>query len=186
MKILKEVLWVAFMVLLGAALYGAYEIATMKPAAAVVGYVDINQPQPREIEPKFFYLSPKIQVSRQDFECLARNIYYEAGIEDYAGKIAVAQVTWNRVKNGRWGRTVCRVVYAPHQFSWTHMNLPAPHGRLWQDSRAAAEDFVNGTRIMTLQNSKHYHATYIRAPGWTRNLEVAAVIGQHRFYRRPQ
>jgi spore germination cell wall hydrolase CwlJ-like protein len=187
MKILTEVLWVTFMTLMGAVFYGAYEMATMKPAvAAVVMPVNAVYIEPKQIDPMRFYREPKIEVSQREFDCLARNIFYEAGIEDYDGKIAVAQITWNRVQNGTWGRTICRVVYAPRQFSWTHMNKPEPHGRLWQASREAARDFLNGTRVVGLQKSKYYHATYIRAPGWTRNLEEVAVIGQHQFYQRPQ
>lgn len=187
MKILRETLWVAFMTIMGAAMYGAYEYFTMKPAEAVAWPVVLLDPvEPRAIDPMQFYREPKIELSQRDFDCLARNIFYEAGIEDYAGKIAVAQITWNRVQNGGWGRTVCRVVHAPRQFSWTHQNKPEPHGPLWRASREAARDFLNGVRVVGLQRSKYYHATYIRAPGWTRNLEEVVVIGQHRFYHRPQ
>ena len=52
-----------------------------------------------------------IAFTEKDHECLAKNIYYEAGIENEHGKYAVAQVTINRLKSGRWGDTVCKVVY---------------------------------------------------------------------------
>ena len=51
-------------------------------------------------------------LSDKDVECMARNIFYEAGGESREGKIAVAQVTLNRAQDPRFGRTVCEVVSA--------------------------------------------------------------------------
>jgi spore germination cell wall hydrolase CwlJ-like protein len=51
-----------------------------------------------------------INVSSKDVDCLAKNIYYEAGSEPEEGKVAVAMVTINRVRDGRFGKSVCAVV----------------------------------------------------------------------------
>ncbi|CAB4129186.1 Cell wall hydrolase, SleB [uncultured Caudovirales phage] len=51
-----------------------------------------------------------INISSKDRDCLAKNIYYEAGNEPEEGKVAVAMVTINRVRDGRFGKTVCSVV----------------------------------------------------------------------------
>jgi spore germination cell wall hydrolase CwlJ-like protein len=51
-----------------------------------------------------------ISISSKDIDCLARNIYYEAGSESEEGKVAVAMVTINRVRDGRFGKTICSVV----------------------------------------------------------------------------
>lgn len=51
-------------------------------------------------------------LSDRDVECMARNIFYEAGAESKEGKIAVAQVTLNRAQDPRFGRSVCEVVRA--------------------------------------------------------------------------
>ena len=51
-------------------------------------------------------------LSDKDIECMARNIFYEAGGEPTEGKIAVGVVTLNRTQDGRFGRTVCDVVKA--------------------------------------------------------------------------
>ena len=56
--------------------------------------------------------------------CLAKNIYFEAGNQPLAGRIAVAQVTINRRNHGMFPNTICEVVYqggeTKHrcQFSW--------------------------------------------------------------------
>ena len=51
-----------------------------------------------------------INISSKDIDCLAKNIYYEAGGESEEGKVAVAMVTINRVRDGRFGRSICSVV----------------------------------------------------------------------------
>jgi len=51
-----------------------------------------------------------ITISSKDIDCLAKNIYYEAGGEPEEGKVAVAMVTINRVRDGRFGKSICSVV----------------------------------------------------------------------------
>ena len=45
-----------------------------------------------------------------EVQCLAENIYFEAASESFEGKLAVAQVTLNRVNSGKFAKTVCGVV----------------------------------------------------------------------------
>jgi len=49
-------------------------------------------------------------LSQQDIECLARNIFYEAGSEPIEGKVAVGMVTINRTQDERYPQSVCGVV----------------------------------------------------------------------------
>ena len=49
-------------------------------------------------------------VNARDLDCLAKNIYYEAASEPEEGKVAVAMVTINRVRDGRFGKSICSVV----------------------------------------------------------------------------
>jgi len=51
-----------------------------------------------------------INITSKDIDCLAHNIYYEAGNEPEEGKVAVAMVTINRVRDGRFGNSICSVV----------------------------------------------------------------------------
>ena len=127
-----------------------------------------------------------VAMSAKDLDCLARNIYHEAGVEDRAGKIAVAQVTLNRLKEGQYGKSVCEVVYARSQFSWTmdkQKRFAKPKGELWEQSRAVAMEFQRGVRVKGLEDSLHYHADYIRNPNWAKAKQVAKQIGQHIFYK---
>ena len=125
-----------------------------------------------------------ISITDKNFKCLAKNIYYEAGVEDWHGKIAVAQVTFHRRNLGKWGKTMCDVVYAKNQFSWTLDKKKArviPSGPLWEASKKAARDFLAGYRIKDLA-ADHYHGDYIKKPKWTKTMKREIKIGRHIFY----
>lgn len=129
----------------------------------------------------------KITVSAKELDCLAKNIFHEAGIEPIEGKIAVAQVTLNRLKSGRWGKDICSVVFHKAQFSWTTSKKKVktiPKGPLWDSSVRLAESFVReGKRIKGLENSGFYHTNYIQPPEWAKSKKIVHKIGQHIFYR---
>ena len=128
----------------------------------------------------------RLNVSQKEFHCLAKNIFHEAGIESKAGKIAVAQITLNRLKSGRWGSNICDVVYAKAQFSWTldrKLRWSQPKGKLWDDSVEVAEEFVHkGRRVKGLEDSGFYHTHYVN-PNWAKAKKIVHQIGQHIFYR---
>jgi spore germination cell wall hydrolase CwlJ-like protein len=152
----------------------AYQIVDMD--SVVIGSV---------LSPKQIYISDQqVSFSQRDLDCLARNIYYEAGIESPAGRLAVAQVTHNRLKSGRWGRSVCSVVYAASQFSWTldpKKRSARPYGPLWRASLQSARDYMAGQRVYGLDRSLHYHADYV-SPKWARDEHRIKQIGAHIFY----
>ena len=62
---------------------------------------------------------PAAKVHPSDIECMARNIYFEAGNQSKAGMIAVARVVVNRVQDTRFPNNVCDVIYeGPMRESW--------------------------------------------------------------------
>ena len=133
----------------------------------------------------------KLAEARLDREitCLARNIYFESASEPIKGKIAVAQVTMNRVHSGQFPASVCGVVHQKThyegvtvcQFSWVcegKLHIRAPH--LYEESlRVARKVMLDGVRLPELQGAKYFHATYV-SPGW--NKKPKARIGNHIFY----
>lgn len=128
----------------------------------------------------------KVSLSKKDMDCLAKNIFHEAGVEDRAGKIAIAQVTLNRVKDGRWGKSVCDVVYAKAQFSWTlqkKRRWAKPNGPLWDESVNVAHEFARGHRVKGIEQSVFYHTDYIEQPKWAREMKIVHKVGQHIFYK---
>jgi spore germination cell wall hydrolase CwlJ-like protein len=139
-----------------------------------------NVTKPANIE------APKVVEVESDFDCLAKNIYYEAAFEPIKGKQAIAQVTINRLNTGRWGNTICDVVYSPSQFSWTlNKNIHKPAGKEWIESQQVAYSFLeNGQRLKSIKGSIMYHADYIKTPVWASKKYRVAKIGQHIFYKQ--
>lgn len=125
-------------------------------------------------------------------ECLAKNIYWEAAGESFEGKVAVAQVTLNRLESGRYGKTICQVVFQRTklyedvicQFSWTctaKSRIPPKNQRLFKESEEIAKKvYIENYRLPQLTKAMYFHNTTVR-PGW--NKVKIAQIGQHVFYR---
>ncbi|MFA7287423.1 MAG: cell wall hydrolase [Melioribacteraceae bacterium] len=132
----------------------------------------------------FYWISPENtkKLSDEEEHILALNIYFESGVEDYSGKIAVAQVTLNRVNSNKYGDTVKEVVYSPSQFSWTLKERENPEGVLWEESKRAARDFNKGLRIKELDTCTSYHADYV-SPKWAKSCDPVVKIGKHIFYK---
>jgi spore germination cell wall hydrolase CwlJ-like protein len=126
-------------------------------------------------------------IDNNQLSCLAQNVYYEAATESFEGKLAVAQVTLNRVNSGKFGKTICKTVYQKTnktcQFSWVCLNknrVMRYDSKEFIDSKEAAyRIFVSGYRIKKLEDALYYHAVYVN-PRW--NKKVTAKIGRHIFY----
>lgn len=130
-------------------------------------------------------------VRERQLDCLAQNIYYEAGHEPFEGKAAVAQVTLNRVESGKFPGDICKVVYQKNivydrvlcQFSWYCEGKAGvkPKNKLAYDQsmEAAKKVLLEGFRLPSLENAMYYHADYVN-PKW--NKERVAKIGAHIFY----
>ena len=123
----------------------------------------------------------------REVECLAKNIYYEAGSEPRAGKIAVAQVTMNRVKSKQFPRTVCGVVYQKTrgtcQFSWVCENGKRIRSNsAWKESLQIAENIlISKRKYDIIGNAMYFHADYVE-PKWADEKRLIAQIGRHIFY----
>ena len=132
----------------------------------------------------------------KQLECLARNIYWEAASEPFEGKVGVAQVTINRVEDGRFGKDVCGVVYQKNvvyekvvcQFSWycePHHKVRPIHPALWDESMEVAKKvLLEGFRLPSLKEALYFHADYVN-PGWP-NMQYVGKFGAHRFYKKKE
>jgi len=127
----------------------------------------------------------------RQLDCLTRNIYWEAASEPFEGKVAVAQVTMNRLASGRFGDSVCGVIYQKNifyervicQFSWvcetTHKTRPV-YPPLWAESELVAKKvMLENFRLPGLKEALYYHADYV-SPGWKK--PKIDKIGRHIFY----
>jgi len=132
------------------------------------------------------------EVRNKQLDCLARNIYHEAGGEPFEGKVAVAQVTINRMESGLFPNDLCKVVYQKNivydkvlcQFSWYcegPSRLPPKHLAAYKESEIVAKQvLLEGFRLPSLKEALYFHAKHIN-PQWKR--EKVAQIGGHIFYK---
>jgi spore germination cell wall hydrolase CwlJ-like protein len=131
-------------------------------------------------------------VRDRQLQCLAKNIYHEAGSEPFEGKVAVAQVTMNRTLSGQFPEDVCKTIYQKNivyekvvcQFSWVceHTTGVRPMNKaVYEESMAVAKKvLLEGFRLPSLKDAMYFHGDYIN-PGWKR--ERIAKIGRHIFYK---
>lgn len=132
-----------------------------------------------------------VEFRERQLDCLALNIYREAGNEPFEGKVGVAQVTLNRVKVSSFPNDVCRVVYQKTvftekvicQFSWycdsTHRNRPINQASYNESYKVAKKVLLEGFKLDMLDKALYYHADYVN-PGW--NLQRIGKVGTHVFY----
>jgi len=137
-------------------------------------------------------LTPKLKRER---DCLAQNIYFEAGHESYEGKLAVAQVTRNRVESGLYPDTYCAVVWQQAknkktgkkvaQFSWTLDGKPdiPKNKKAYEEALEIAEEVLlyGKTSDIIGKGVMHYHAVYVK-PAWARRLQKVVRVDRHIFY----
>ena len=121
--------------------------------------------------------------------CMAKNLYYEAAMEPYEGKLAVAQVTMNRANSSKFPSTVCEVVYQKtgktYQFSWVGENVSENRNKYaWEECLIVARKALTESRLhdtIYRTQAMYYHNTSVN-PGW--KLKYVAKIGNHLFYTR--
>jgi spore germination cell wall hydrolase CwlJ-like protein len=147
----------------------------------------VDDLQKRDIDPDYM-TAAEVEKS---LDCLAMNVYREAGHESFEGKVAVAQVTLNRVNSNKFPRDVCAVVYQKSrftervicQFSWycdsKHRNRPVDDEAYEESYRVAKMVFLEDFRLESIKDALYYHADYVN-PNW--KLKRIAKIGTHIFY----
>jgi spore germination cell wall hydrolase CwlJ-like protein len=148
----------------------------------------------------------KVKYTAADVLCLAKNIYFEAGVESTAGKLAVANVTLNRTLGANYPNSICEVVhegihrynarieeYVPVrdrcQFSWYCDGLldDPREGRTWESAQELAKrvlvNHYDRALIDITDGATHYHANWMeKYPKWSKKKKVMASIDRHIFY----
>jgi len=129
------------------------------------------------------------EMRNNQLDCLAKNIYYEAGSEPFEGKVAVAQVTINRANSGKFPADICKVVYQKDnslglcQFSWFcdgAVKKPKYPAMYDESKKVAKMVLLEGFRLPSVEKALYFHGEQIN-PGW--NREKVAKIGRHVFYK---
>jgi spore germination cell wall hydrolase CwlJ-like protein len=158
----------------------------------------VQQPkvQPKKVEPKRAFAITKGDVKdggpalaatdTKDIRCLAYSIFREAGNQKETDQYAVGQVHMNRLKEGSWGKTMCKVVFAKSQFSWTLESKMVRWTKRQEEHfmQVAEGLMIDGFYVKRLSSDKilHYHATYVK-PKWAKQGTMVASAGDHVFYK---
>ena len=170
-------------------------------AIKLVGFVSVALAVISVTDSKLEALKASNEVARQGFisvadktkqlDCLTRNIYWEAATEPFEGKVAVAQVTINRVASGRFAPDICGVVYQKNviydrvvcQFSGFcdgSSKIRPIYPAHWKESEEVAKKvLLEGFRLPSVKNALYFHADYVK-PQWGK--PQVAKFGRHIFY----
>lgn len=154
-----------------------------------VEVVTVSAPEPIQLSFSDLDVSTQKQVM-----CLAENIFHEASLEPVDGKLAVAFVTLNRLKNDNFPNSVCGVVKEKRaknvcQFSWycqgkqSFNHLTRHHKQVYNDIIQLATDVYIDTDSFKdpTSGALFYHANYVN-PYWSKVKIKVATIGKHIFY----
>jgi len=132
--------------------------------------------------------------------CLAKNIYFEAGNQPLAGKLAVSQVVMNRVLSDEYPDTICEVIYQAQwgnnwkgefalikhkcQFSWfCDGKSDVPEDSVtWNESLRVAANLLYNRQVDITEGATHYHNDQVH-PYWADSLNRTVTIDNHIFYK---
>ena len=139
-------------------------------------------------------------VDPKQLNCLAKNIFYEAGSEPLNGQAAVARVVMNRVQHG-FGKNPCAVVYQSYtvdklvddemqkvkmcQFSWVCENKgdPNKNSAKYKQAEQVAYDVLayDAYKDVVPRTALFFHNLNVD-PLWP--YKQVAKIGNHIFYSK--
>jgi len=157
---------------------------------AVITTLALNTPVHGATQAKF----------NREVACMAHNIYFEAHNQDHKGRIAVGNVTQNRVKSSRFANSVCGVVYdkskrlngKPYcEFSWATIAKgryctsggKKYNRKLYNDIKETATMLLTINHVDYTEGALFYHADYVNGGWFKKNVTKTVQIGTHIFYK---
>jgi spore germination cell wall hydrolase CwlJ-like protein len=148
----------------------------------------------------FFINKAEASDANNEAFCLAQNMYFEAGNQPLAGKIAVSQVVINRTQHMNYPTDICGVVYQAKwsenwkgnmiptrnqcQFSWFcdgKSDEPLDTDTFFE-SYVIASDVLMGKYPDITEGATHYHSIMVE-PYWAETLNETVQITDHIFYK---
>ena len=143
-------------------------------------------------------VAEELELENDTF-CLAQNIYFEAGNQPLAGRIAVGQVTLNRRADNQFPDSICDVVYQAKmksnwrneivpirnqcQFSWFcdgKSDIPTD-SLTWIESLWLADKILDNLYPDFTEGALWYHNDSV-TPYWSKQLNRTVTIDNHLFY----
>lgn len=118
-------------------------------------------------------------LSKAQLECLSKAAYFESKGESDAGMLAVIHTTLNRVKDVRFPKTVCGVVYQRSQYSWTKHNPRIKEKEQYERAKRLAQEAVEGKHKDVSRGALYFNSLHKQPKGTVCTVR----IGGHSFYK---
>ena len=121
-------------------------------------------------------------------ECLSVNSYHEGRSESDVANMAIMTTVYARsLLGGRYGDTICEVVFKPYAYSWTSDGLSdrirdkGQYERLYKLS----EEFLThkDMYLKLFENIDHYHKVGHKTDWNYRKLDYVGRFDDHVFFR---
>lgn len=174
----------------------------LKPATAVVAQVQPSQPM-QPVQPVVPVSADEVRGSSlleqavmkkllKEHRCLADALYYEARGEGEKGQKAIAEVIFTRLQKGKYGHSICAVVYegagqSSCQFSFTCNGAlhQAKNLGAWMKAQQLAARILTGEEPLkgATGGAVNFHAASVD-PEWSAELARTTQIGNHVFYKK--
>ena len=118
-------------------------------------------------------------LSKQQLDCLSKVAYFESKGESDKGMLAVIHTTLNRVKDNRFPKTVCGVVYQKSQYSWTKYNPKVKEQEQYARAERLAKEVVEGKHKDNTYGALFFNSLHRKPSGTVCTVR----IGGHSFYK---
>ena len=129
-----------------------------------------------------FLANKALAYNPKQIDCIARNVYHESRGEGIKGMLAVAHVTLNRAKSGKFPSTPCGVVFQSNQFSWVRNKPVVRDQEQYSEVKQLVKEVVAGQHKDVTNGATYFHTRSIR-PYWSNKMNCTARIGNHVFYK---
>lgn len=123
-----------------------------------------------------------ISTASNERQCMARAMYFESVRSSDDGMLAVGTVVMNRVRSGKYPKTVCGVVGQRNQFAPGVLSKPMTEGKSRERAERIAGQVLSGKRHRGVGNAMFFHTA-----GRTyrfENMHYVAIEGGNAFYER--
>lgn len=118
-------------------------------------------------------------ISNKQLECLTLAAYHESKGEGKQGMLAVINVTLNRVKDVRFPKTICGVVYQPSQYSWSKHKPKIKEPEQYALAKQLAQETLDGKHSDNTHRALYFNSLHIKPKGTICTVRIKG----HSFYR---
>lgn len=123
---------------------------------------------------------------KSEVQCLSEMMYHEARGEPKAGQLAVAVVTINRAKSGKYPDNICHVIRQSGQYPWAKKGLDIKNKGVYNEISKLGEKIFKEYHLddKLPENLKHLEtAMFFNGASFKgKSFKFLAKIGNHKFY----